>query len=75
MADITFQISDTHMPRLIAAMAAHYGYRDMIDDNPNPEPKGVFIKRKITRDWITIVKTQERKEQAEALTITEIDIT
>ena len=73
--DVTFQVNDDHLQRFIDGMAAHYGYQDEIDGEPNPETKAAYGKRKIRQEWIQRVKRQERKAQIEELVTNPIEVT
>jgi hypothetical protein len=51
--DITFRVNTAHLPRMIEAHAARFGYRETdIDGLPNTEPKAAYVKRKIWMQWV-----------------------
>jgi len=58
--DITFQVNTDHLQRFIDGISAHYGYRDEVDGEPNPETRAAYGKRKIRQEWVHRVKRQER---------------
>jgi len=73
--DVTFEIDDAHYQRFKDGMAAHFGYQETIDGEPNPEGKGVYAKRKMRRQMIQWVKRAEARAAVEALPpVTEINI-
>lgn len=47
MAQITINIPDAVLPRVINAFAAMYGYQATINGQPNPVTKPQFAKQKV----------------------------
>ena len=73
--DVTFQIKDEHVPRFRDGIASHFGYRETIDGEANPESKAVYAKRKLRQQMVQWVKRAERAEAVDAIPpTTEIDI-
>ena len=72
MADVTFTIPDEQMTRFVNGMAAHFGYREILENgDSNPETKAQYIRRKVRLQWRTWVKKEERQ----VIEAEEIDIT
>ena len=77
MATITITIPDEHLTRAIDAIAGSFGYRELIDGEPNPETKAQYSRRKIAtalRHRI-LAYEQEQARTAAGGGIAEIDIT
>ena len=73
--DVTFEIKDEHVARFRDGIAAHFGYRETIDGEPNPESKAVYAKRKLRQQMVQWVKRAERAEAISAIAEqAEIDI-
>jgi len=64
-------VNDDHLARFIDGIAGHFGYRETIDDQPNPETKAAYGKRKMRRQMVTWVRNYERQ----VIEATEIDVT
>ncbi len=72
MAEIsfTFTVSSTNKTRIIDGIAGQHNYQATIEDAegksiPNPETKGVFVKR-MAREWvISNVRSFEANQAAE----------
>jgi len=73
--NVTFEIKDEHVARFRDGIAAHFGYREEIDGEPNPEPKTSYVRRKIRQQMILWVKREEQRAVIETIPpIVEIDI-
>ena len=72
--NVVFEINNEHLQRFINGIASHYGYKNIIDGEPNPEAKADYGKRKIRQEWIHRVKRQEHIAQIEELTTDPIDV-
>lgn len=59
MANITIQIPDALLPRVINGLASFYGYQAEIDGQPNPQTKGQFAKMQLIEHIKHCVKTVE----------------
>lgn len=75
MAEIIITINDAHVTRALDGMAGHFGYRDEVDGEANPETKSAFAQRKLKQQMVQWVKRYEREQAIRALEITEVDIT
>jgi len=64
-------IDDAHMSRFVDGIAGHFGYRETIDGESNPETKAQYGKRKLKRQVITWIKEYERQ----VVEADEVDIT
>ena len=76
MAQLIFNIPDDQVGRVVDALAIFYGYRAE-DENgdPNPEGKPAYVKRKIATEMRARVRRVERQQAADAIVITDPDIT
>ena len=77
MAQITLNIPDQHVDRVVAAVSNHFGYTDEIDGQPNTETRAAYSRRKIAQwlKFLVLEHEQEIARQAAGSGIDEIDIT
>lgn len=65
MANITINIDDAQLTRVITALSAAFGYQELIETDPalppipNPETEGQFVRRKVIEQLKKIVLDQE----------------
>lgn len=64
MAQITFNINDAHVQRILAAFSSQFNYQETIDGNPNPENKSQFVKRKLKEYIASVVIGYEAEQEA-----------
>ena len=69
--NVTFQVNDEHLTRFIDGIAGHFGYRDTIDGEANPETKAAYGKRKLRQQMVSWVRRYERT----VVEAEEIDVT
>ena len=73
---MTFKINDEHLQRFIDGIAGHFGYRELdLDNQPNPETKAVYGKRKLRQQMVLWVKSFEQQEAQKLLDTQPIDVT
>lgn len=71
MADITITIPDQHIPRVVAAFAAEYGW------TAEDGPKGAFAKAALIRHVRQVTRRYEAQAAAQAamLGVSDVDAT
>lgn len=63
MANITIQIPDNLLPRVVNGLATFYGYKDTLEDGtPNTQTKGQFAKAQLIEHIKHCVKQVETDE-------------
>ena len=66
---ISLNVQDSQKDRAITALTKNYGYRETIDDKPNPETPAVFSKRMIIEFIKNHVKAYETEVEMDKISV------